>query len=229
MQPIRKARATRPAGGCSGRGGGVEGEAERCSVASVVSFSPPPTSCASPDAPTRRRSIWRGQGGGSCAGRGQRGRGAPAAPRRRPRGASPGTAQGRGPGRRRDRPRGVSLAQGVAATRAALERGGEVVFQGALAGGTWGGWSDFLERVERPSALGARSYAVADTKLKRKPHPKHVLQLALYSDLLAAVQGVAPELAHVELGDATSAAPASPSPRFDPRPRAGGDRRQRPW
>ena len=49
---------------------------------------------------------------------------------------------------------GVSLAQGVAATRAALERGADVVFQGALAGGSWGGWSDFLERVERPSALG---------------------------------------------------------------------------
>jgi hypothetical protein len=49
---------------------------------------------------------------------------------------------------------GVSLAQGAAATRAALERGAEVVFQGALAGGMWGGWSDFLERVERPSALG---------------------------------------------------------------------------
>ncbi len=98
---------------------------------------------------------------------------------------------------------GVSLAQGVAATRAALERGAEVVFQGALAGGKWGGWSDFLERVERPSGLGGWSYEVADTKLKRKPHPKHVLQLALYSDLLAGVQGVAPEHAHVELGDGT--------------------------
>lgn len=100
---------------------------------------------------------------------------------------------------------GVSLAQGAAATRAALERGAEVVFQGALAGGMWGGWSDFLERVERPSALGGWSYEVADTKLKRKPHPKHVLQLALYSELLAEVQGLAPEHAHVELGDGTRA------------------------
>ena len=100
---------------------------------------------------------------------------------------------------------GVPLAQGVAATRAALERGAEVVFQGALAGGAWGGWSDFLERVERPSALGNWSYEVADTKLKRKPHPKHVLQLALYSDLLAEVQGLAPRHAHVELGDGSRA------------------------
>lgn len=100
---------------------------------------------------------------------------------------------------------GVPLAQGVASTRAALERGADVVFQGALAGGSWGGWSDFLELVDRSSALGAWSYEVADTKLKRKPHPKHVLQLALYSDLLAKLQGVAPAQAHVELGDGTRA------------------------
>ena len=99
----------------------------------------------------------------------------------------------------------LSLAEGVAITRKALAGGAEVVFQGALAGGAWGGWTDFLERVERPSALGDFSYEVADTKLKRKPHPKHVLQLALYSDLLAGVQGVAPEQAHVELGDGTRA------------------------
>ena len=46
---------------------------------------------------------------------------------------------------------------------------------------------------------------MADTKLKCKPHPKHVLQLALCSDLLAEVQGIAPEQAHVELGDGTRA------------------------
>ncbi|SEO90563.1 uncharacterized protein SAMN04490248_115113 [Salinihabitans flavidus] len=93
-----------------------------------------------------------------------------------------------------------NLARDAEATRAALADGAEVVFQGAFQSGNWGGWSDFLERVERPSALGAFSYEVADTKLKRRPHPKHVLQLVLYSDLLAEVQGVAPEFAHVELG-----------------------------
>lgn len=86
-------------------------------------------------------------------------------------------------------------------TVAALRSGVNVVFQGAFLSGRWGGWSDFLERVERPSDLGAFSYEVADTKLKRKPHPKHVLQLALYSDLLTELQGVAPEFAHVELGN----------------------------
>lgn len=97
------------------------------------------------------------------------------------------------------------LVQNAATTRAALAAGPEVVFQGAFLSGNWGGWSDFLERVARPSALGAFSYEVADTKLKRRPHPKHVLQLVLYSDLLTEIQGVAPEFAHVELGDGTRA------------------------
>jgi predicted RecB family nuclease len=82
-----------------------------------------------------------------------------------------------------------------------LAEGPDVVFQGAFLSGNWGGWSDFLERVEKPSALRSFSYEVADTKLKRRPHPKHVLQLVLYSDMLTEVQGQAPELAHIELGD----------------------------
>lgn len=92
------------------------------------------------------------------------------------------------------------LAANAEETRAALATGAEVVFQGAFLASNWGGWSDFLERVERPSVLGPFSYEVADTKLKRQPHPKHVLQLVLYSDLLTEIQGVAPEFAHVELG-----------------------------
>ena len=97
------------------------------------------------------------------------------------------------------------LWENAEATRAAMAKGPDVVFQGALAQGRWGGWSDFLERVETPSALGPFSYEVADTKLKRKATPKHVLQLVLYSDLLAEVQGVMPEFAHVELGDGSRA------------------------
>lgn len=98
-----------------------------------------------------------------------------------------------------------NLARDAVATRAVLTEGAEVVFQAALHSGNWGGWSDFLERVEKPSALGPFSYEVTDTKLKRRPHPKHVLQLVLYSDLLTEIQGVAPEFAHVELGDGSRA------------------------
>ena len=97
------------------------------------------------------------------------------------------------------------LGENAEATRVALAAGPDVVFQGAFLSGNWGGWSDFLVRVETPSALGSFSYEVADTKLKRRADPKHVLQLVLYSDLLAEIQGVVPEFAHVELGDGTRA------------------------
>ncbi len=40
-------------------------------------------------------------------------------------------------------------------------------------------YADFLERVARPSKLGDFSYEVVDTKLKRSPDPKHLLQLGL--------------------------------------------------
>jgi predicted RecB family nuclease len=97
--------------------------------------------------------------------------------------------------------RDVGLAAAAQATRAALSQGPDVLFQGAFFASPWGGWSDFLIRVERPSALGGFSYEVVDTKLKRKPDPKHILQLVLYSDLLAKVQGCEPERAHIELGN----------------------------
>src|SRR6266403_5868496 len=87
------------------------------------------------------------------------------------------------------------------ATWAALSQGADVLFQGAFFAPPWGGWSDFLVRVKRPSNLGAFSYEVVDTELKRKPDPKHILQLVLYSDLLAKVQGREPEHAHIELGN----------------------------
>ena len=64
----------------------------------------------------------------------------------------------------------------------------------------WRGHSDFLHRVERPSALGAFSYEVADTKLARRVKPYFLLQLCFYSELVEAIQGVAPEWMHVVLG-----------------------------
>ena len=97
-------------------------------------------------------------------------------------------------------PRSGGLAQDAEATRAALAEGPAVVFQGAFLWGNWGGWSDFLKRVETRSDLGAFSYEVTDAKLRRRPHPKHLLQLALYSDMLEEVQGTAPERAHLWLG-----------------------------
>lgn len=97
--------------------------------------------------------------------------------------------------------RETDLAAAANATRSALTLGPDVIFQGALLSPPWGGWSDFLIRVERPSALGAFSYEVVDTKLKRKPDPKHILQLVLYSDLLSEAQDREPAYAHVQLGN----------------------------
>lgn len=96
---------------------------------------------------------------------------------------------------------GIPLEESVRLTLAAMRDGPDVIFQGALLEGAWGGYNDFLERVDRPSALGGWSYEVVDTKLKRKPDPKHVLQLCLYSDVVAGVQDLAPEAAHLQLGD----------------------------
>ncbi|ATY30605.1 TM0106 family RecB-like putative nuclease [Sphingomonas psychrotolerans] len=95
---------------------------------------------------------------------------------------------------------GIPLERSVELTLEAMREGPDVIFQGAFLSGAWGGYSDFLERVDRPSSLGAWSYEVVDTKLKRKPDPKHVLQLSLYSDLISDVQGLRPEAAHLQLG-----------------------------
>ena len=79
----------------------------------------------------------------------------------------------------------------AARTLDALRRGVDVVYQGRLEGGDggWGGYPDFLIRVETPSALGAWSYEVVDAKLARVARGTALLQLLLYSDLLATVQG----------------------------------------
>ena len=98
---------------------------------------------------------------------------------------------------------GRPIADCVADTLLAMQAGADVIFQGAMLDGVWGGYSDFLEKVETPSALGEWSYEVVDTKLKRRPDPKHVLQLCLYSDMLTKMQGNPPANAHLELGDGT--------------------------
>lgn len=72
------------------------------------------------------------------------------------------------------------LERSVELTAEALRQGPDVGFQGAFLEGAWGGYSDFLERIDRPSALGDWSCEVVDTKLKRKPEP---------ADRLSAVDG----------------------------------------
>lgn len=97
-------------------------------------------------------------------------------------------------------PDGRNLEARVAATTAAMRQGAQVIFQGALARGRWHGFADFLVRVEQPSDLGPWCYEVVDTKLASRAKASHAVQLALYADLVEAVQGVPPPALRVRLG-----------------------------
>jgi len=83
----------------------------------------------------------------------------------------------------------------------AMRAGTNFILQPALRDGRWFGRPDVLSRVETPSAFGAWSYEVLDTKLAKETRGGTILQLALYSELLAVVQGVIPEKFHVETPD----------------------------
>jgi predicted RecB family nuclease len=98
-----------------------------------------------------------------------------------------------------------SLSDRANATIDAMRSGAPVIYQAAFLAPPWHGFADFLRRVEQPSGLGPWSYEVVDTKLARSPKPSHVLQLGLYSDLVAGVQGARPRAAHLVLGDGREA------------------------
>ncbi|MGX5802622.1 TM0106 family RecB-like putative nuclease [Bradyrhizobium sp. Arg314] len=87
--------------------------------------------------------------------------------------------------------------QAMAATLGAMRAGAPVIVQAALRIAPFAGRADILRRIEVPSKLGAWSYEVIDTKLARETKGGTVLQLCLYSDLLAEVQGLKPEFAYV--------------------------------
>lgn len=89
---------------------------------------------------------------------------------------------------------------GAAKTLEAMRRGVDVIYQGRLYDGRWGGYPDFLKRVNAPSALGDWSYEVVDAKLAREAKGGAVLQIALYSDLLSDLQGLVPDEMHLALG-----------------------------
>ena len=85
----------------------------------------------------------------------------------------------------------------AAETRMRMEAGIDVIAQGTLAAGRWFGRPDLLRKVAKPSVFGNWSYEVYDCKLARETKATTILQLALYSDLLASVQGQVPEFMYV--------------------------------
>lgn len=92
----------------------------------------------------------------------------------------------------------------TAGTFRALRSGSDAIYQAAVLDGPWRGRPDFLLRVETPSALGAWSYEVVETKLARSTKAGAVLQLCFYSDLLSRIQGAEPQRMHVVLGGGAS-------------------------
>jgi predicted RecB family nuclease len=93
---------------------------------------------------------------------------------------------------------GVGVDDGaVARTREAMQGGAEIIVQGAFRSGNWIGRTDVLRRIETPSDLGAWSYEIIDTKLARETKGGTVLQLCLYAELVASVQGVRPANCYV--------------------------------
>ncbi|TAY97393.1 TM0106 family RecB-like putative nuclease [Rhizobium leguminosarum] len=85
----------------------------------------------------------------------------------------------------------------VAQTRTAMIEGHPIIVQGAFRLNAWVGRTDILRRIDTPSDLGAWSYEVIDTKLARETKGGTVLQLCLYAELVASVQGLTPADSYV--------------------------------
>lgn len=92
--------------------------------------------------------------------------------------------------------KGVTPAM-VTETLNAMRSGVDVIAQAALQDGIWRGRADILLRVPTPSALGNWSYEAIDTKLAQETKGATVLQLCLYSELVAVAQGKTPNEMHV--------------------------------
>ena len=104
-----------------------------------------------------------------------------------------------------------AVAEAARATREAIQDGADVIYQGALVGGspdgaTLLGRPDFLIRAELLPARDGKPrdarphYEVVDAKLARTAKARAVAQTAFYSHLLATLQGVSPRWMHLALG-----------------------------
>jgi uncharacterized protein len=95
----------------------------------------------------------------------------------------------------------AQLAEAEAETAAAMQAGRDVIYQATFFDGRWRGHADFLLRVERQSDLGEWSYEIADTKLSRTVKANAIIQMCVYADGLARLQGAPPARVHVVTGD----------------------------
>ena len=95
--------------------------------------------------------------------------------------------------------------QTYAATIEAMKSGHEVITQGYLSLGQFGGFTDYLIKVPGSSNFGDYHYEVWDTKLSKSLKPYFAIQLCCYIEMLEVVQGVRPKEMVIVLGDETEA------------------------
>ena len=82
-------------------------------------------------------------------------------------------------------------------TRRAMREGVDVIVQARLEHGSWAGWADVLLRVEGASQLGEWHYEPVETKLAKETRGATLMQLCLYAELLAELQGTSPAVLRV--------------------------------
>ena len=95
----------------------------------------------------------------------------------------------------------LSTLERIEATQQAMEKGVDIIFQGALQVEQFIARPDFIVRVDTPSKLGSYSYEVKDSKLSRSAKADAVLQLMHYSEVISHTQGFLPQHAFLILGD----------------------------
>lgn len=101
---------------------------------------------------------------------------------------------------------GGSAEEKYANTLEAMRQGVDVIVQARLELEPFGGYADFLVKVQhgegvQPSSLGNWHYEVWDTKLANKLKPTFVIQLCCYAQMLESMQGCIPEFIIVALGN----------------------------
>ena len=79
----------------------------------------------------------------------------------------------------------------------AMRDGVDVIYQARLEQETWHGWADFLIKADKPGKFGDWSYEVMDTKLSKETKAGAILQISLYSEMLAQLQGCKPEYMYI--------------------------------
>jgi uncharacterized protein len=95
------------------------------------------------------------------------------------------------------------LADAVAATRAALDSGADVVYQAAFATDEFVGFADFLVRDPAPAPDQPSRWLVQDTKLARHARVTALMQLAAYVDQLDRLGVPRSDRVELLLGDGT--------------------------